>query len=297
MKSLLSIFLLLISCTVLGKTKVVTTLPEFKWVVDELGKGYTESVSLLSGHEDPHFIDAVPSFILKVSTADLLVFNGMQLEMGWLPKVIQMAGNKKINTGQSGECDASKNIDKKQVIKEFNRSMGDIHPAGNPHYSLSVMQMQVVARTIKNCLVKVDPAHQDFFNKNLKALLKKLKGLETALKKRSEDFKSLRFMSYHLEFVYLFSDFNLKSFGTLEKVPGILPSGRQLFDIAKKAKDKKVNLILAGKTNPEKYLKKFQEITNIPYITIDLHMTDKYQDYITFQHSIFNEIAKHALKK
>ena len=218
----------------------------------------------------------------------------MQLEMGWLPKVIQMAGNSKINFGQPGYCDASKDIKKLQVLKKFDRSMGDVHPVGNPHYSLSTTQMRVVSKTIGECLKENYPKKSKLIESNFQSLDKKLVKLESEQKQKLSILKGKKFMSYHLEFVYFFSDFGLQSAGTLEKIPGILPSASHLLTIAKKAKEENVNLVLAAMTNPQKYLEKFKESTNIPYIQLDLHMTNKYSSYIDYQKELLKKILAHA---
>ena len=276
-----------------SKASIVATLPELGWVVAQLLPD--EKVkNLLSGHEDPHFIDAVPSFIVKASKAKVLILNGMQLEMGWLPKVIQMAGNSKINFGQLGYCDASKDIKKLQVLKNFDRSMGDVHPVGNPHYSLSVTQMRVVSKTILECLQTNFPEKSEILVVNYKELDRKLIKLESEFKKELNSLKAKKFMSYHLEFVYFFSDFGLESAGNLEKIPGILPSASHLLAVAKKAKEEQVSLVLAGTTNPQKYLEKFKESTKIPYIQLDLHMTNKYSSYIDYQKELLKKILAHA---
>ncbi|MBC76008.1 MAG: metal ion ABC transporter substrate-binding protein [Halobacteriovoraceae bacterium] len=285
------LFLLFISFNAFAAIEVVTTLPEFKWVVDQIGKEHVSVKSLLSGNEDPHYIDAVPSFIVKSSKADLLVKNGMQLETGWVPKVIQMAGNSKIKEGNAGHCDASADVDKANPIKNFNRSMGDVHPAGNPHYSLSVVQMKNVANTIFKCLSKVSPKKKSEFKANLNKTISKLNKLHKELKEKAKGLKGKTFMTYHLEFVYFFKDFGLNGVGTLEKVPGVLPSAAQLLEKSKLAKKENVDLILASTTNPRKYLEKFKEITGVPYTQLNLHMSDKYDDYIDYQKSLLEEIV------
>jgi zinc/manganese transport system substrate-binding protein len=275
---------------------IVTTLPELKWVVDELSKDLKDikSISLLSGNEDPHFVDATPGLILKVSKADLVVANGLQLEIGWLPKVIQMASNSKVQFNSTGHCDSSSYVEKLQVIKNYDRSMGDIHPVGNPHYTLSIAQMKNVAKKISECLVALMPEYQKQIQINQLQLQKKLSEKMSEISKKMSKLKKHNLMTYHREFVYYFSDIGLNSIGSLEKVPGVLPSASHLYKITEIAKKEDVKLALASLTNPRKYLAKFNELTNISFVQLPLHLSSKFKDYWEFQEFISDEILKNV---
>jgi zinc/manganese transport system substrate-binding protein len=291
--------LILISFSVFAQSTVVTTLPELKWVVDEIvgSSSSIKSVSLLTGNEDAHYVDATPSFTLKMSKADLLVVNGLELEIGWIPKIIQMSGNSKIQFRSTGYCDTSTYIEKLQAIKNFNRSMGEVHALGNPHFTLSLVQMKNVSKKILECLKKLGPKHSKVFESNYESLNKKFDQHLQKLKEKISSISDAHFMTYHQEFVYYFKDFNLKSMGTLEKVPGILPSASHLLNISKLAKEKNVKLVLASITNPKKYLEKFKEITSIPYLQLPLHMNPEFKDYWEFHNFITSEILKNVKGK
>lgn len=294
----MKIFLLLIICTQLwAKPTIVATLPELKWIVDEIAGNKIESQSILNGNEDPHFVDATPSFILKVSNASLVVANGLDLEVGWLPKVIQMAGNSKIQFNANGYCDASQNITKTQVIPNYDRSMGDVHPLGNPHYTLSISQMKLASKKILECLISIDADNSNFYQKNQLKLMQNLSAHLTKIQELLKPLVGKFFMTYHQEFIYYQQDFNLSSQGTLESVPGILPSAAHLFNISKDAIDKKVVLVLASNTNPKKYLEKFKEMTKIPFVQLPLHMGDTFKDYLDFQSHLAMEILANANRK
>ena len=275
---------------------IVSTLPELKWVVDELTKGQKDikSISLLNGTEDPHFVDATPGLIFKVSKADLVVANGLQLEIGWLPKVIQMASNSKIQLNSIGYCDASSYVDKLQVIQNFDRSMGDVHPMGNPHYTLSLVQMKKVAQKIQECLINLRPENQKEINTNYIGLLKSIDDKIVSIKSKLEKIKNYKFMTYHREFVYYFSDIGIKSIGALEKVPGILPSAGHLFEVSRLAKEQKVKLVFASLTNPRKYLAKFNELTGISYVQLPLHISSEFLYYLQLHDFIVQEILKNV---
>ncbi len=274
--------------------RVVTTLPEFKWLVDNLVEDKMEVISLLSGNEDPHFVDATPAFIFKLSKADLLIVNGLSLEIGWVPKVIQMAGNSGIQLQGKGYCDASLTIDKKQVVQNYDRSMGDVHPLGNPHYSISIPQMLSAAETIASCLSTTGKVKKSFIDKNLKGVKRKLNSLYRYGKEQLNKMSGKTVMTYHQEFLYFLSDYNITTAGTIEKVPGILPSANHLFKISKQAKKKKVSLVLAANTNPSKYLDKFSELTGIKYVKLPVHLTSEYPGYEEYYKDLILKLVQNV---
>lgn len=266
--------------------KVVTTLPEFAWVINELAPK-VETLSLLEGTEDPHFVDATPSFIFKVAKADLLIFNGMELEIGWFPKVVQMSGNSKVQVGSKGYCNASSEVKKIEVLKNFDRSMGDVHPQGNPHYTISLARMKEVAQAIAKCLVK-NGADQKTVTANLKTLSDKLEAMFQELKKK---IKPKTFYVYHREFNYLGQDFGFVFKQSLEKVPGVLPSANYLVKMAQKAKKDKPVRVLAASTAPKRILQKYQEMSGITYQMLNLH-PKRGEDYIQFIEKLMLKIGK-----
>lgn len=286
--------LLLFLSKICFATNIVTTLPEFKWATEKIGQDHFKVTTFLTGNEDPHFVDATPAFILKAAKAELIIANGLDLEEGWLPKVIQSAGNSKIQLNGQGYCDVSKNINKEQVVQNYNRSMGHLHPAGNPHYTLAIKEFQVAIKTINECLKNLNPEMKNLFDKNTKKIIGELSKLEIKLKKKMAKLSKFNFMTYHQEFIYFLSNFNLKTVGTIEKIPGVLPSASFLFTLKEQAKKQKVKLVLAASTNPEKYLDKFKEMTSIPYVKLPMHMNEKFKSYGDFQSYLVDEILKHA---
>lgn len=261
----------------------MTSLPEFAWVVKRLAPE-SEVISLLSGQEDPHFIDASPGFVFKVAKADMLVVNGMELEVGWLPKVITLSGNKSIHMGQTGYCDASLKVKKIEMLQNYNRSMGDMHPQGNPHYTLSLPRMVEASEGIKDCLVKIGLAAPKL-EKNFEKLKQELLALYGELKK---NIKPATYYVFHREFNYLQADFGIDFKRSLEKIPGVLPSATYLAQMAIAAKKDQPKLVLASMTSPKKTLDKFKELSGIDYVKLQLHPR-KEQNYLDFIRSIMQK--------
>lgn len=275
------------------KLKVVTTLPELAWLAQEIMGDEAQTQSLLSGVEDPHYIDASPAFVFKVAKADLVIFNGLELEVGWLPKVLQMSGHSQIQPGEKGHCDASSKIEKLEQIQNYDRSKGDIHPMGNPHYTLSAKRMAQAAESIFACLSNLRP---ELAKKNASKFLKlqeKLNRLHLKSSQKLAGLKDKKFMVYHREFSYFLHDHGLRSIGSLEEVPGVLPSALYLSKTATKAREEKVSAVLASSVAPKKYLARFRELSKINPIALNLHPQPN-TDYVSFYEQMVDEVFKNA---
>ena len=160
MKPILTLFLLLYSNLLWAELKVVTTTPDLAWLVDSIGKKRVSAISLLNGSEDPHFVDAMPSWIAKASRADVFCLVGLELEVGWVPKVLERSANPKIQPGGKGYCEVGKFVKALEVPKgKIDRSMGDVHASGNPHYHLGPEQFKNAAKGVFEVLVTNDPGN------------------------------------------------------------------------------------------------------------------------------------------
>ncbi len=279
-----------------ARLTIKSTLPEINWLVSEIVGDKGETSALLSGHEDPHFVDVTPAFIFKIKKIDLLVKNGLALESTWLPKIIELSGN--TNFQKNGLCDASVKLDTEGKLdrNQVDRSMGDVHPEGNPHYTYSPKQMIRAGLAIKDCLQKIDKGNFQYYEKNFKRLEQKLTKLFDELNQRLSAHKSLKIMTYHEEFVYFCKDFGLNCLGTVEDTPGVLPSASQIFKKFKFAKAQRIDMVLATDANSVKILKKFKEISSIDFFQIEAHMNTKIKNYNVFVEQIVDAIEKHARK-
>jgi zinc/manganese transport system substrate-binding protein len=158
-----------------GKLKVVTTTSDLRSVVEAIGGDKVEAASMGTGREDPHFIDAKPSCMVLARDADLWVCIGMELEIGYENLVIDGSRNTKIRIGTPGHLDASEGVLRLEVpTGKIDRSMGDIHPMGNPHYWLDPLNMRIVAKNVAGRLSKLDAADGDYFAERLKTFTARL---------------------------------------------------------------------------------------------------------------------------
>jgi zinc/manganese transport system substrate-binding protein len=268
---LLVFTLFLLPTLTLAKIKVVTTTPDLAWLVSEIGKDKVEVFSLLKGNEDPHYVDAMPNWISKVSNADVFCFVGMELEIGWAPKVLSKSGNAKVQPGGKGHCNAGSSVKALEVPHgHVDRSMGDVHPGGNPHYHLGPTYFLQAADGIFAVLMEVDSSSTEYFLNNLTALTARVKAIKKKVATILKPKKGAKIISYHKEFSYFFKDFGLTGTGEIEETPGVPPSAGRIARVGLSAKRDKINLALGTTTNPEKLMKKFNEISGVPVAVIPL---------------------------
>ena len=244
-----------------AKINVVTTTTDIGWAVKKIGGEQVEVNALLKGHEDPHYVDAVPSFILMAANADVLCSIGLDLEIGWLPRVLERSGNRKIQAGGSGDCELGRGIKPKDVpTAAVDRSMGHVHAKGNPHFWLSPLVFSNAIEQIVLTLTRVDPEHAALYRKRYQSLKTEMLSLDTQLKKMMTT-STLRAMEYHEEFAYFLDALGLQSYGPLEEKPGLPPSAARLANIALRTRSEKIDIILATNTTPKSILNKFKELS------------------------------------
>lgn len=227
------------------KVHVVTTLPVFARLVKAVGGDRVDVTAIASPVQDPHFVDARPSYILAASEADLFVLAGMDLEVGWEPLVREGSRNSAIQIGAPGYVDASAHVQKLGVpTGRVDRSRGDVHPYGNPHYWLDPLNAVPLTADIALALTRVDPANAGTYNDRRRAFLLELERKMTDWKARMAPLRGTPVVSYHESWEYLARRFGLEIVGTLEPKPGIPPSPSHLARLMDQMKARGVKLIL-----------------------------------------------------
>lgn len=236
-----------------AKLNVVATLPDLGAVASEIG-GERIKLSVIAGpNEDPHFVDAKPSFLRLLNQADVLIENGGELEDGWLPPLINSARNKKILGYSPNHVLAINGVKLLDVpVGKIDRSEGDVHPYGNPHFLLNPENCLIVASNIANSLSAIDPSGADYYQKNLKAFSEKMSAKIQEWKKTMAPFSGTKVITYHKSFDYLINYFNLVLYDTIEPKPGIEPSPFHIANLIKKAKQDKVKLVIIEPNRPKK---------------------------------------------
>jgi zinc/manganese transport system substrate-binding protein len=220
------LFALALASPAFAELNVVATLPWIGSLAKEIGKDKITVTTLVKPNQDPHTVEAKPSMILAGRKADILMYNGLDLEIGYLPLILESAKNPKIVPGKPGNFDCSRFI---QVIEKHaavDRSMGDIHPLGNPHYHFSPSNILRIAEGMSNALADLDRANADFYRTNFKGFA--VKFAEKQKKWQSANLKGKKYVAYHHYFEYLAEEYGLLITDYVEPKPGIPPSAAHI---------------------------------------------------------------------
>jgi ABC-type Zn uptake system ZnuABC Zn-binding protein ZnuA len=228
-----------------GRLNVVTTTEDLASIAREVGGDRIDVEAIARGYQDPHFVEAKPSFILRLQRADLLVVVGRELEVGWLPPLIQQSRNSKIQVGANGYLDASLRARILDIPQgQITRAMGDVHPLGNPHYWLDPENGKVIARAIFEKLSQLRPADRAFFEQRLNDFNGRVDAAAKRWLSTMAPYKGLKVATYHRSFTNFADRFGLDVMGYVEPRPGIPPSPQHTLDLINEMKQQNVRLVL-----------------------------------------------------
>lgn len=242
--SLLSVFLLGLPEAAHAKLKVVATTQDPAAITREIGGDRVSVTAFAKGFQDPHFLDAKPSYMLELNKADLLIAIGLDMEIGYLPSLVGGARNARIAAGKPGFLDLSSVIKPIEVIGVADRSQGDIHPGGNPHYWLDPENGRLIARGIAARLTELDAAGKDTYAANLAAFEKKLDAKAAEWERRMAPLKGKPIVTFHRSWSYLAARYGLDVIGYIEPRPGIPPTPSHTLQLIKTMKAREAKLIL-----------------------------------------------------
>lgn len=240
----LALALLAAVTTVHAKLNVVCTTPDIASLAQAVGGDKIEITTLARPTEDPHFVDAKPSFIVKLNRADALIEGGAELEIGWLPPLLTGARNSKLASGAPGYILANEGIQMLEVPKSLDRSEGDIHAAGNPHFLVDPENAKIIAHHLAEAFCKLDAANCATYQANLKKFLAELDVKMVQWQKQLAPFNGEAIVAYHNSWVYFAKRFGLKIDLFLEPKPGIPPSPAHLAAVITKMKAEQAHVII-----------------------------------------------------
>ena len=209
-----------------AKLNVVATTPDLASLAREVGGDRIDLTVLARPTEDPHFVDAKPSFILKLNRADLLIEGGADLEQGWLGALLDQARNPKLAPGAAGHVACAQGLQLLEVPTTLDRSRGDIHAAGNPHYLMDPANAQAVAARLADAFTQLDPPGGAAYRDNLKRFVTALQAKQREWEQKFAPFKGRELVAYHNSWLYFGTRFGLKIDLFLEPKPGVPPRRR-----------------------------------------------------------------------
>ena len=240
--------------------KVVTTTADLASLAQAVGGDKVQVDAFAKGYQDPHFVEPKPSFILLANKADLLIVVGRELEIGWLPPLITSSRNAKIQQGAAGYLDASLNVKILEIpTGQITRAMGDVHPAGNPHYWLDPGNGRKIAGAIRDKFSELDPADKAYFAQRYSDFDKRLADAEKRWDAMMAPYKGTKIVTYHRSWPNFVERFGLDVIGYVEPKPGIPPSPSHTLELIDEMKKQNVKLILV---EPYFDLKTPQSIAN-----------------------------------
>ena len=226
------------------KLNVVTTTPDLAALAREIGGDAVDVKTLAKPSEDPHFVDAKPSHIVTLNRADVLIEGGAELEVGWLPPLLESARNDRLAAGSPGLIIASQGIRMLEIPATLDRSRGDVHSLGNPHFLIDPLSAKVVAAHIAQQLSQVAPESAPLFRANLARFNAGVDAKFVEWQKLMAPFKGTKIVTYHNDFLYFADRFKLDVVETLEPKPGIAPSPAHLAQVIAKMNADNARVIL-----------------------------------------------------
>jgi zinc/manganese transport system substrate-binding protein len=230
--------------------RVVATFPDLADITRQIGKELVTVDTLGTGVEDPHSVPVKPSFVPRLNRADALVLIGLNNEHAWLPPLLEVASNPKILPGRQGYIDGSIGIPVLEVPTRLDRSEGDVHPRGNPHYLMDPVYAKTAAQNIATGLSQNFPQHRDAFARNLKAYRAELDSSIERWNKAAAGLRGVKYVEYHPEWVYFANRFGMERVGSVELKPGIEPTPTHLVELVQLIRQQKPLLLLYGAQDP-----------------------------------------------
>jgi len=224
---------------------VVTTTQDMASIAQEVGGDKIKVTPLAKGYQDPHFVEAKPSFVLILNKANLLIVVGRDLEIGWLPPLITQSRNAKIQPGAEGYLDPSTSAKILEMpTGSITRAEGDVHPLGNPHYWLDPENGRRIAKAIEGKLSQMDPPNAAYYAQREADFEQRLAAAQQRWKAQIAPYKGLKVITYHRSWANFADAFGLNVIGYVEPKPGIPPTPQHTLDVINAMKAQNIKIIM-----------------------------------------------------
>jgi len=267
---MLTLLFLMASVTASAELEIFACETEWAALADEIGGDLVTSYSATTALQDPHYIQARPSLIAKVRKADLVICSGAQLEIGWLPALLQKANNRKVLPGNDGYMEASSYVIRLDATANLDRARGDIHPQGNPHIQTDPHNISAVARALSERLVKIDSVNSEAYETNLEQFLIRWEQAVSRWEDRAEPLRGKRAITHHKSWVYLLRWLGIEEVEHLEAIPGLPPTATHLGKLTAEFGSGGADVIIRSPYQHAKPSEWLAERTGIPAIILPL---------------------------
>ncbi len=284
MKSILkfaaALGLALVALPAAAALNVFACEPELGALAQELGGDKVAVYSATTALQDAHRIEARPSLIARIRTADLLICSGSELEIGWIPLLLTQSGNSKIQLGSPGYFEASQYVAKLEIPKVIDRSMGDIHPGGNPHVHTDPRNIAKVAAALEDRLVQLDPGNADTYRSRGKSFLERWQAAIARWEREAAPLKGVPIVVYHKDFSYFINWSGMQEVASLEPKPGIPPTPSHLAELLDLMKRQPAKVIVYSPYNSPQAAEFLSSRSRIPAVMMPFTVggTDKAKD-------------------
>ncbi|HET6702029.1 MAG TPA: metal ABC transporter substrate-binding protein [Gemmatimonadaceae bacterium] len=226
------------------KLSIVTSTTDLHAIAHAVGDKRISAMSIAAGYQDPHFVEAKPSFALQLGKADVFAYVGLDLEVGWMPTLLDAARNRRINRGGSGDVDVSRVIPVLDVQATADRSMGDVHPRGNPHYWLHPENGKRIARLFRDKFSELDPEGTATYRANTVRFEASIDSTARALAPMLASIRGQPVVAYHTSWRYFQEFTGMNIVGFIEPKPGVPPSPSHLAGLIQQMKRTGVKVII-----------------------------------------------------
>lgn len=249
-----------------AKVNVFACAPEWGALAEEIGGDKVDVYTASNANQDIHHMRAKPSLLVAVRKADLVICSGASLEIGWLPILLNKAGSTQVQEGSIGSIMASDYVPLLEVMQNVDRSMGHVHPEGNPHIHLDPNNLVMVSKILVDRLAEVDATNADFYKQKQQSFSRDWKSSIAQWKKQANNLKGQKVVVYHKSWTYLLNWLGIETIASLEPKPGIPPTASHLEKILQDVKGKNIHGILVAPFENDKAAKWLSEKAGIPII-------------------------------
>jgi zinc/manganese transport system substrate-binding protein len=284
MKSAIALGILLFCTPAFSAVKIFACEPEWAALAKELGGDKVSAVSATTALQDPHQIQARPSLIARIRDADLLICSGAELEIGWLPLLLSQSGNGRVQVGSPGYLEASQYVRKLEVPRVLDRSLGDIHAAGNPHIQTDPRNIAKVAAVVAERLAQIDPNNAATYRGRATDFDKRWQAAIARWEQQAARLKGVPLVEHHKDFTYLIAWLGMREVGDLEPLPGVPPTTSHLAQLVEQMKRAPAKIIVYSSYQDPRAAQFLSQRTGIPAVMLPFTVggSDRAKDLFGF---------------
>jgi zinc/manganese transport system substrate-binding protein len=254
--------------------------PEWGALAQELGGDKVSVFNATTSLQDPHRIEARPSLIARIRSADLVICSGSELEIGWLPLLLTQSGNPKIQLGEIGNLEASQFVVRLEIPKVIDRALGDIHPSGNPHIHLDPRNIAKVGEVVSERLARLDPANAGVYQARATSFQQRWQAAMQRWEQEASRLKGMPIVVYHKDMSYFINWAAMREAGSLEPKPGLQPTPVHLAELVEHMKRDPAKAVVYSSYNSPGAAEFLSQRANIPAVQLPFTVggTDKAKD-------------------